>query len=137
MFSTKRDLLNDIAIFLGGRASEEIVFGENEVTNGASNDLRKATQIAVDMVKNFGMSHTVGLVSFLDTNNDHPSNTNLNVVEKEVKEIIEEVYTETKELLKNNSDCLENIASLLLERETIFKKDVDNIVETTMFKRGS
>jgi cell division protease FtsH len=137
MFSTKRDLLNDIAVFLGGRASEEIVFGENNVTNGASNDLRKATQIAVDMVKNFGMSQTVGLVSFLDTNNPSSSGTNLNVVEKEVKEIIEQVYKETKELLKSNSDCLQNIASLLLERETIFKKDVDNIVETTMFKRGS
>ena len=136
MFSTKRDLLNDIAVFLAGRASEEIIFGENDVTNGSSNDLRKATQIAVDMVKNFGMSQTVGLVSFLGISNENSSNTNLNSVEKEVKDIIEKVYKETKELLKTNSDCLENIATLLLERETIFRKDVDNIVETTMFKRG-
>ncbi|GEM_PF-108492 len=135
MFSTKRDLLNDIAIFLGGRASEEIIFGENEVTNGASNDLRKATHIAMDMVRNYGMSQTVGLVSFLDSSSGHSDGTNMNVVEKEVREIIEEVYQETKELLRNNSDCLKNIASLLLERETIYKKDIDNIVETTMFKR--
>lgn len=135
MFSTKKDLLSDIAIFLGGRAAEEIIFGENDVTNGASNDLRKATQIAVDMVKNYGMSQNIGLVSFLDAGNDVPSNKSMNVVEQEVKEIIEGVYKETKELLKNNSDCLRNIASLLLERETIYRKDIDNIVETTMFKR--
>ena len=127
--------MNDIAIFLGGRAAEEIIFGENEVTNGAGNDLRKATQIAVDMVKNYGMSQTVGLVSFLDAGNDAPSGKNMNAVEQEVKDIIEGVYKETKELLKNNSDCLRNIASLLLERETIYRKDIDNIVETTMFKR--
>lgn len=137
MFSTKRDLLNDIAVFLAGRASEEIIFGENDVTNGASNDLRKATQIAMNMVKNFGMSQNVGLVSFLDIHSDNSSSTNDNTIEKEVKDIIEQVYKETKELLKNNSDCLKNIATLLLERETIFKKDVDNIVENTMFKRGS
>lgn len=135
MFSTKKDLLNDIAIFLGGRAAEEIIFGENEVTNGASNDLRKATQIAVDMVKNFGMSQTIGLVSFLDVNKDNSSNISMNVVEKEVKEIIEGVYKETRELIKSNSDCLRNIASLLLERETIYRKDIDNIIEDTMFKR--
>ena len=137
MFSTKRDLLNDIAVFLAGRASEEIIFGENDVTNGASNDLRKATQIAMNMVKNFGMSQNVGLVSFLDIHSDNSSSTNDNTIEKEVKDMIEQVYKETKELLRNNSDCLKNIATLLLERETIFKKDVDNIVETTMFKRGS
>ena len=137
MFSTKRDLLNDIAVFLAGRASEEIIFGENDVTNGASNDLRKATQIAMNMVKNFGMSQNVGLVSFLDIHSDNSTSTNDNTIEKEVKDIIEQVYKETKELLKNNSDCLKNIATLLLERETIFKKDVDNIVENTMFKRGS
>jgi len=137
MFSTKRDLLNDIAVFLAGRASEEIIFGENNVTNGASDDLRKATQIAMNMVKNFGMSQNVGLVSFLDIHSNSSSNTNDNTIEKEVKDIIEQVYKETKELLKDNSDCLKNIATLLLERETIFKKDVDNIVENTMFKRGS
>lgn len=137
MFSTKRDLLNDIAVFLAGRASEEIIFGENDVTNGASNDLRKATQIAINMVKNYGMSQNVGLVSFLDIHSDNSSSNNDNTIEKEVKDIIEQVYKETKELLKNNSDCLKNIATLLLERETIFKKDVDNIVEATMFKRGS
>ncbi|TYQ16196.1 UNVERIFIED_CONTAM: cell division protease FtsH [Acetivibrio alkalicellulosi] len=135
MFSTKKDLLNNIAIFLGGRASEEIIFGENEVTNGASNDLRKATQIAVDMVKNYGMSHTVGLVSFLDISKNNSSGTTLNSVEDEVKKIIEEVYKETKETLKNNADCLRNIATLLLERETIYRKDIDNIVEATMFDR--
>jgi len=136
MFSTKKDLLNDIAIFLGGRAAEEIVFGENEVTNGASDDLRKATQIAVDIVKNYGMSQTIGLVSFLDAGIDAPSSKNMNAVEQEVKDIIEGVYKETKELLKSNSDCLRNIASLLLERETIYRKDIDNIVERTMFKRN-
>jgi len=136
MFSTKKELLNDISVFLAGRASEEIIFGENEVTNGASNDLRKATQIAMNMVKNYGMSQKVGLVSFLDIHSDNSSNTNMNTVEKEVKDIIEQVYKETKDLLKNNSDCLKNIATLLLERETIFKKDVDSIVETTMFDRN-
>jgi cell division protease FtsH len=136
MFSTKKDLLNDIAISLGGRAAEEIIFGENEVTNGASSDLRKATQIAVDMVKNYGMSQTVGLVSFLDTNKEQSSGISHSVVEKEVRDIIEEVYKDTKELLKNNADCLRHIASLLLEKETIYRKDVDNIIEATLFNRG-
>ena len=135
MFSTKKDLLNEIAIFLGGRAAEEIIFGENEVTNGASSDLRKATQIAVDMVKNFGMSQNVGLVSFIDSINDPSSNISHSVVEKEVKDIIEGVYKETKSLLKSNSTCLRKIATMLLERETIFRKDVDNIVEASMFER--
>jgi cell division protease FtsH len=96
MFSTKRDLLNDIAVFLAGRASEEIIFGENNVTNGASDDLRKATQIAMNMVKNFGMSQNVGLVSFLDIHSNSSSNTNDNTIEKEVKDIIEQVYKETQ-----------------------------------------
>lgn len=137
MFSTKKDLLNEIAIFLGGRAAEEIIYGENEVTNGAGNDLRKATQIAVDMVKNYGMSNTVGLVSFIDSNRGDFYPVNSNVIEKEVREIIENVYKDTLSLIKTNSDCLKNIASLLLERETIYRKDVDNIIENTMFTRNS
>lgn len=135
LFSTKKDLLNEIAIFLGGRAAEEIIFGENEVTNGASSDLRKATQIAVDMVKNFGMSQNVGLVSFISHEGEPSSSISHSIVEKEVKDIIEGVYKETKNLLKNNANCLRKIAALLLERETIYRKDVDNIVEASMFER--
>ncbi|MCX7749276.1 MAG: ATP-dependent zinc metalloprotease FtsH [Clostridia bacterium] len=136
MFSTKKDLSNDIAVFLGGRAAEEITFGEEEVTNGASHDLKQATQIASDMVKHFGMSHAVGLVSFQEVSREFTTTPGTNVVEREVKTIIEDVYKNTKELLSCNQDCLHQIASMLLERETIYRKDIDNLIENTMFHRS-
>lgn len=137
MFSTKKELLNEIGVLLAGRASEEVVFGESEVTNGASHDLKQATDIASNMVCNFGMSEVVGLVSFSNANIHYSStNNSTQLAEREVKRIIEEVYLNIKKLIEDNRDCLLNIANELLEKETIYKQDIDNLVEGAMWKRN-
>lgn len=124
----KTELLNKIATLLGGRAAEEIVFGD--ISTGAHNDLARATEIAQSMVKEYGMSSKVGQVYFAQEKKSRFLVTGLEgaveyseataeLIDREVKEIISEQYSRALAILQQNKDVMERAAQLLLEKEKI------------------
>jgi cell division protease FtsH len=130
--TTREQLLDEIAYALGGRASEELVFGK--ISTGALSDLEKITKQAYAMVSFFGMSEKVGNVSFYDSSGQSDfgftkpySERTAEVIDKEVKQIIEESYLRAKEILKTHMKGLTELAELLLEKEVIFSEDLERI----------
>ncbi|MFO7740444.1 MAG: ATP-dependent zinc metalloprotease FtsH [Desulfatiglandaceae bacterium] len=136
----KTELLNKIASLLGGRASEELTFGD--VSTGAHNDLAKATDIARSMVKEYGMSSKVGQVYFA-RNKRAPfmdfgmegvkeySDSTAELIDNEVREIIREQYARALEILTGQKDILKKGADLLLEKEKIEGEELKALVETS------
>ena len=135
--STKKELLETISGFLGGRVAEEIVF--NEVTTGAHNDFEKATKIARAMVTEYGMSD-LGPLQFeqqegsvflgRDYNkSQHFSNEVANEIDMEMRKIINDCHKKATEIIKANKDLLKLIAETLLEYETLTKEQIDYLVK--------
>ena len=135
--STKKELLETISGFLGGRVAEETVF--KEVTTGAHNDFEKATKIARAMVTEYGMSN-LGPVQFeqeegsVFLGRDYNKTKNFSdavalEIDQEVRRIISEQYEVTKKIISENMDLLDLIANTLLEYETITKEQIDYLVE--------
>ena len=115
---------------MGGRICEEI-FCE-DITNGASNDIEKATQIAKDYIKKYGFSPSN---RFMNYNDENPykreiSNYLIDNADQESREFLNEIYEETKDLLKRNKDIIEDIKNELLNKETIYYSDIKNIIYT-------
>ena len=130
--TTREQLLDEMAYALGGRAAEHLVFGK--ISTGALSDLEKITKQAYAMVSFFGMSDKVGNISFYDSSGQSDfgftkpySEKTAEVIDKEVKEIIEESYIRAQEVLKNNMKGLIELAELLLEKEVIFSEDLERI----------
>lgn len=135
--STKKELLETISGFLGGRVAEEMVF--NEITTGAHNDFEKATKIARSMVTEYGMS-SLGPVqlehqeSSVFLGRDYNKSKNFSdavalEIDQEVRRIISEQYEVTKKIISENMDLLELIANTLLEYETITKEQIEYLVK--------
>ena len=135
---TKTELLDRLAVLLGGRVAEEIVFGE--ISTGAHNDLQRATDIATSMVKEYGMSEKLGYVTFekekrplfLPTSLLSPkeySEETAKQIDAEVKKIIDESYQKVKEILTSKRDNLEELARLLLEKEVVEEAELKKIVQ--------
>jgi cell division protease FtsH len=135
---SRTELLNKIATLLGGRASEEIVFGD--ISTGAHNDLAKATEIAKSMVKEYGMSSKVGQVYFARPkkaqflewgamNEEEYSQSTAELIDSEMARIIREQYDKALELLKGKRDILDKAAKVLLEKEKIEGDDLKAIME--------
>jgi cell division protease FtsH len=135
--SSKTELLNEIKSLLGGRSAEELVFGD--VTTGAGNDLERATALARAMVCDFGMSEKFGSTAFghrdgmvfigrdLMKEKTYSEQT-AEVIDSEVKRIVEECHKEARAILKKNRKYLKAMADALLEREVLDSKDVDMIL---------
>jgi cell division protease FtsH len=135
---TKTELLDRLAVLLGGRVAEEIVFGE--ISTGAHNDLQRATDIATSMVKEFGMSEKLGYVTFekekkplflpssLLPTREYSEDT-AKQIDEEVKKIIDDMYLKVKEILTGKKDKLEELARLLLEKEVVEETDLKKILE--------
>ncbi|RKD32525.1 ATP-dependent zinc metalloprotease FtsH [Thermohalobacter berrensis] len=117
---TKEELLHKIMVLLGGRVAEEIIF--NEITTGAKDDLKKATEIAEQMICDFGMS-SLGNISIKEQYVKY----NIDKIENEIKKIIDECYKETSNLMENNKEILVDVASFLLEKEIITGEELDEI----------
>ncbi len=127
MHYRKKDLLNSIRISLAGRAAEELSFGEDSITSGASNDIEKATEIVVTMLKKLGMNSNMGLINYdILCNNSYYGYDSEFI--KESKSILAGLYDETKGMLSKNWDVLEDIVRELLEKETIDEDTLDNIL---------
>jgi len=137
---SKTELLNKIATLLGGRASEEIVFGD--VSTGAHNDLAKATDIARSMVKEYGMSSKIGQVyfarekraPFLDVpveGKGEYSEATAQLIDTEVQEILKEQYQRALAILKAKREVLDKGAKLLLEKEKVEGDEIKALLEET------
>lgn len=127
MYYRKRDMENSIKIALGGRAAEEIMFGQDNVTTGASNDLERATEVLLDMIRRFGMGKSTGLINY-----DVLYSNGIRQVSEEVlaqcREAMDLFYEEVKELLIRHKDVLNAIAMALLEKETLDESELDQII---------
>jgi len=135
---TKTELLDRLAVLLGGRVAEEVVFGE--ISTGAHNDLQRATDIATSMVKEFGMSEKLGYVTFekekkpfflpssLLPTREYSEDT-AKQIDEEVKKIVDETYLRVKEILTAKKDKLGELARLLLEKEVVEDTDLKKILE--------
>jgi cell division protease FtsH len=130
-------LQNQMAVALGGRIAEEIIFGEEEVTTGASNDLQQVTRVARQMVTRFGMSDRLGPVALgrqngnvflgreIATDRDF-SDTTAAAIDTEVRSLVDEAYRRSKDVLLGNKHILDKLAEMLIEKETV---DADELQE--------
>jgi cell division protease FtsH len=130
--TTREQILDEMAYALGGRASEELVFGK--ISTGALSDLEKITKQAYAMVAYFGMSEKVGNISFYDSSGQSDfgftkpySEKTAELIDQEVNLIIAESYVRAKEVLKNNMKGLTELAEQLLDKEVIFSEDLERI----------
>lgn len=128
IYATKSQLKNRIKVGLGGRAAEDIIYGSENITTGASGDIKTVTQIALSMIKEYGMSLDAGLVNFFDM---EAYGDTVSGVSDIVKKLISELYSETKAALKENVHLLNAITDLLIEKEVIYEKDLDQIMSIT------
>lgn len=133
---------DEISALLGGRIAEEMIFGENEITTGASNDIERATKIAKRMVTEFGMS-SLGAVTLGDNNQEiflgrdfgHSKNYSEEMAKKideEVTKIISVQYARTQKALKKHENQLKAIAAKLLEKETLNQQEFVTIFESSL-----
>jgi len=130
--TTREQLLDEMAYGLGGRAAEQIIFGK--ISTGALSDLEKITKQAYAMVSFFGMSDKVGNISFYDSTGQADfgftkpySEKTAELIDQEVKRIIEESYERALEVLRTNIKGLTELAEQLLEKEVIFSEDLERI----------
>ena len=123
---TKSELLNKIRVLLGGRAAEQIIFGE--ITTGASNDLEKATKIANQMICTYGMSSVFGNIVIKDQ-----YRFNQTKIDNETKKIINSCYDDAIKIIEENKIMLQEIANHLLEKEILYGNELDTIYEKYKF----
>lgn len=137
MFNTRGKMLENIQVCLGGRIAEELIF--DDITTGASEDIRRATSIAKAMVTKYGMSANMGMVTYGDDQDEvfigrdlaHSrgfSETTAAAIDREVKEIIDDCYVKAKASIQEHSYVLEHCAQLLLEKEKNRKSRIRRII---------
>jgi cell division protease FtsH len=132
-------LQNQMAVALGGRVAEEIVYGEDEVTTGASNDLQQVARVARQMVTRFGMSEKLGPVALgrsqggmflgrdIAAERDFSEETAA-TIDEEVSQLVEEAYRRATAVLTNNRSVLDELAEMLVERETVDAEELQELL---------
>ena len=139
MFHTKGKMIEDIMVSLGGRIAEEIIF--DDITTGASSDIKKATKVARRMVTRYGMSDNIGVINYDDDDDEvfigrdlaHAKNHSELVsgeIDREVKTIIDDCYQKAKDIIMEHEDVLHKCAKLLLEKEKINRAEFEALFET-------
>lgn len=140
MFLTKGKMLQEIMVSLGGRIAEEIIF--DDITTGASSDIKKATKVARKMVTRFGMSDNIGVINY-DSDDDEVfigrdlaharphSESVAGEIDKEVKSIIDDCYAKAKKIIMEHEDVLHKAAELLLEKEKISREEFEGLFGVT------
>ena len=134
MFNTKGKMLQEIVVGLGGRVAEELIF--DDVTTGASQDIKQATALARAMVTKYGFSDKVGLVNygsdedevFIGRDLAHTRSYGENVatvIDEEVKSIIDECYAKARKIINDNRDVLDACAKLLLDKEKVTREEFE------------
>lgn len=139
MFNTKGKMLQDITTLLGGRVAEEIIFGD--ITTGASNDIKRATQTARSMVMKYGMSERIGLIAYGEDEDEvfigrdlaHTRGFSEDVakeIDSEIHRIIEECHQRAKEIILEHQEVLHRCAALLLEKEKVHREEFEALFTT-------
>lgn len=138
MFNSKGKMLQYICVALGGRVAEELVF--DDITTGASQDIKQATQIARDMVTKYGFSNVVGMINYdngdeLFIGRDWGQTRNYSedvakAIDNEVKKIIDECYNKAKSIINDNIDILHSCADLLIEQEKISREEFEALFDS-------
>ncbi|KAL5228701.1 hypothetical protein ABZP36_016966 [Zizania latifolia] len=133
---SRKQMLARLDVCMGGRVAEELIFGDSEVTSGASSDLQQATKLARAMVTKYGMSKQVGYVSYNyeDDGKSMSTETRL-LVEQEVKNFLEEAYNNAKTILTKHNKELHVLANALLEHETLTGAQIKNILASVNNKQ--
>ncbi len=141
-------LQNQMAVALGGRLAEEIIFGEEEVTTGASNDLQQVARVARQMVTRFGMSDRLGPVALgraqggmflgrdIMAERDFSEETAA-AIDDEVRNLVEQAYRRAKSVLLENHAILDKLAAMLIERETVDAEELQDLLATNSVKIAS
>ena len=138
MFNTKGRMLQDIMVSLGGRIAEEIIF--DDITTGASSDIKKATKEARSMVTRYGFSENIGVINYDEEENEvfigrdlahtrSHSETVAGEIDVEVKRIIDECYAKAKDIIMQHEDVLHSCAKLLLEKEKINRQEFEALFD--------
>lgn len=138
MFNTKGRMLQEIMVSLGGRIAEEIIF--DDITTGASSDIKKATKVARKMVTRFGMSDNIGVINYDDDDDEvfigrdlaHTRSHSESIageIDKEVKVLIDDCYAKAKAIIMENEEVLHKCANLLLEKEKITRSEFEGLFE--------
>ena len=134
-------LQNQMAVALGGRIAEEIIFGEEEVTTGASNDLQQVARVARQMVTRFGMSDKLGPVALgrqqgnmflgrdISAERDFSEETAA-TIDSEVRSLVDQAYTRAKQVLTRNRHVLDQIAAMLVDKETVDSEELQMLLAT-------
>jgi cell division protease FtsH len=122
---TKKKIINHLSVLMAGRVSEEVFFGNENITAGAQNDIEKATSLAVDYVSKYGMNDSVFInYQLLSDKLRIP----LTSVEDSVKTLTSEIYEKVFKLIEGNKEKIEKIARLLIEKEVIYQDELDNLL---------
>ncbi len=141
-------LQNQMAVALGGRIAEEIIFGEEEVTTGASNDLQQVARVARQMVTRFGMSDRLGPVALgrqqgnmflgrdIAAERDFSEETAA-AIDDEVRNLVEQAYRRAKAVLTGNRHVLDRLAAMLIEKETVDADELQELLATSDVKMAS
>lgn len=136
---SKRKLNSQISSLFGGRIAEGLIYGDDAVTTGASNDIERATEIAHKMVKQWGMSPALGPLAYGEdegevflgkqvTKHKHISEDTFKVIDREIRKVIDENYAIALKLLQDNVDILHAMTDALMEFETIDKDQIDDLM---------
>jgi cell division protease FtsH len=141
-------LQNQMAVALGGRIAEEIIFGEEEVTTGASSDLQQVARVARQMVMRYGMSEKLGPVALgrqqgnmflgrdIASERDFSEET-AGVIDAEVSELVDEAYRRAKDVLIGNKHVLDKLANMLVDKETVDSEELQDLLATNDVKMAA
>jgi cell division protease FtsH len=138
--TTSDQIMDEMCAALGGRAAEEVIFGK--VSTGALSDLEKITKQAYASIIYYGLNDKVGNISYYDSSGQSEYNFNkpyseqtAKVIDEEVKKMVDIAYAKTKQILATNKDKLVTLAEKLLEKEVIFKEDLEEIFGKRPFEK--
>ena len=140
------EMISRLAMMFGGRMAEELIFGEDKVTTGASNDIQQATGLARRMVTEFGMSDKLGRVRYSANEQEvflghsvaqqqHMSEATAQLIDEEVRRLIEDAEASARRILTEHKDQLEAITQALLEYETLSGDEVDKLLKGESIER--
>ena len=135
-YTSKARFLDELAVFYGGRAAEEIFLGPDAITTGASSDIQRATQIARSMVTEFGFDEELGAQNFVDeraegnylgieTTQKVVSQHTQEIIDKKVTLLLKDAYEKAREIILNHKDLHEKIANVLIEKEEMIEEEFD------------
>ncbi len=128
---SKIALESSLASLFGGRIAEAIIYGEDEVTTGASNDIARATSIARNMVVKWGLSEKLGAQMFTKDEYEDDlkaSGETIKIIDEEIRRILDENYAKAEKILRDNEDILHNMAKALMKYETIDSDQIDDLM---------